>query len=94
MNLDGKCILIDKDNAKSVITFLYDIGYKWNIVSEPDVEYTIIQVIEHFLDNFHKDFLYIQIKDKLFNFDTYCGSFTFIDIKQIIREYKLKRILK
>ena len=54
MNLDGKCILIDKDNAKSVITFLYDIGYKWNIVSEPDVEYTIIQVIEHFLDNFQQ----------------------------------------
>jgi len=94
MNLHGKYIEIDRNNIEYVITLLYSIGYEW----------TIGKCLNHTLDGYKnftnetgKSYIRIHINDDQFIFLHHIPDdniYTYFNINILLREYKLKRILK
>ena len=86
MILDGKYIIVNKNNYKMVINILKRFGY--------NDEYSMIEKLD--------DRKYVIISDPFFNiflfsYETYMKSYfnyyECFNINKILREYKLKRIL-
>jgi len=94
MNLDRKYIEINKKNATEVITFLYNKHYFWDLYNVPDFDFTLTSTKNHFDDNYNK-ILYIVFHGNGFEFTSYKPNICeYVNIKHLIRENKLKRILK
>jgi len=91
MNLNGKYIEINKNNAEYIIKFLYSNGHEWTIGTN------LIDTL-----NNYKEFIdvnkvsYIRIDYNQFIFLNYKPDdrYTYFNINKLIREKKLKRILK
>jgi len=92
MNLTGKYIEIDKNNAKYIITLLYSKNFSWTLSGN----------LVDTLNSYHS-FININNKKSYINFIS-SNTFIFLlykplgcnyfDINKLLREYKLKRILK
>jgi len=92
MNLEGKYIEINKNNVETIITFLYSKGYEWT-----RQKYKLDVAIYDISDEIHKNCtkLYLIIlKDWFYYAYNKPKKETYIDYYILIREEKLKRILK
>ena len=92
MNLEGKYTIINKNNVKTILTFLYRKGYYWCDYSIN--LYEAICDISEEIDKNEK--LYIVIDDSkyfLYYYDKPTEN-TYINLINFLREDKLKLILK
>ena len=92
MNLKNKYTIINKDNIKPVLTFLYRNGIYWC-----DQKYVLNVAIRDISEELTKyKELHIIITETCFFYD-FSGPvnkcITYIDFKKLMREDKLKRIL-
>jgi len=92
MNLAGKYIIFNKNNTETIVKFLYSKGYSWASTIGHDLEQTL-EVFKMTMDNCYEE-KYIQFKNNLFYFNNQIPPLKYINIKLLIREDKLKRILK
>jgi len=91
MNLEGKYIEINLKNVKQVVTFLYSIGYDW-AENGLSLNVSIIHITS--LIKEYNAIYFECINEKEFwiarqKSNKYC----FLDIKKLMREDKLKRVL-
>jgi len=93
MNLEGKYTIIDLNNINTVIAFLYREGYNWanNDINLNDTIRELKEIIEK-----SNEIIYIKLRsNKKFWFTIDIPQkLTYFDINKLLREYKLKRILK
>jgi len=90
MNLKGKYIEINENNVEYIINLLYSKGYSWR---EFDIEKILIHIKCYMGIN---GYLYIKfLSQKSFIVSSWVSiNYIKYDINHILREYKLKRILK
>ena len=91
--LEGKYIKIEEKDIKRIITFLYNNQYYWGNTPEDNLEYTIKASHSWIGDDNH---LYISFNEKKYFFHKRLPSDSskYVNIYLIMREYKLKRVLK
>jgi len=97
MILDGKYIILRKNQIKPILNYLYSIGYNWPSTLNYNTEnYEISNELYHKFESIaimsieNKRLQYFLTSEIHFNVD----DRTFLDINKIIREHKLKYILK
>jgi len=93
MNLNGYYIEINRNNVESIIKILYGKGYFWSVLKH-DLNETLFRYSSHI--NLYKKSHIIFYDTNVFYFETIIveEKYKFFDINKLIREYKLKRILK
>ena len=90
--LEGKYIILYKNQIEIINRKLYDLGYRWNGSHDNEEMFDRINYPKFVYNN--DGFLY------LYNSEYLCVSFwvpedrTELNIKKLLREEKLKRILK
>ena len=96
MFLTDKYIILDnKNDVRKIITYLYENGYIWNGAKIGENVDDIVDVILSYLNKYDNDiYLDIFYSNRFTLTFTKPKSSTFIRIKNILREQKLKRILK
>jgi len=94
MNLACKYIEINRNNSKDIITLLYKKGYSW--LSGYDLGLTLHQYKMYINDDGKTYISFYNPKSFCFNkyIDSVEEEYTFFDINILMREDKLKRILK
>jgi len=100
MKLEGKYIVIDKNVIDDALRFLYSKGYKWinNYYENENVSKIVMRMCSVCEDN--GDVLHIRFYNHsscrfgIYSADIVDNSYDFVDINKLLREEKLKRILK
>jgi len=93
MNLDGKYIEINRNNTAPIINYLYKNGYCWVGSSIHEPNYVSNLIIIYLRKN--KPGLKIEFRKKVFYFNYNNPLSTIeLDANILLREEKLKRILK
>ena len=97
MLLSGKYIIVNEKNLKQIITYLFSLGYIWRNT-------IYVKSAIHWAKDYmmNREILYITIDKNMINFEHYeflfeeyiFKNYKFVDINILLREYKLKRILK
>jgi len=95
MNLDGKYIEINENNIKPILIYLENCGYYWGNKTNP---YTIEYILERYYGS-ENVAIVIQTDNLPDNKRLFLGAYINhckkkIDITKLMREVKLKRILK
>ena len=95
MILDGKYIKINVENAKTILHFLYNKGYAWYRVDEIKNINELLQMISKYFGDEKIVSIYVEsINARIFFRAFDVEKKKEITITQLLREDKLKRILK
>jgi len=91
MNLAGKYIIANENNAKDIILLLYRKGYSF--ICGYELTFALDQYKLYF--NYKTELYIIFFNSLHFTFNSYKeDGYTYFDVNILLRENKLKRILK